>query len=62
MKDLTQGQELMLRLSMILMCVGFPMVAAMMYFENEPGLLPLAILTIGIGLYLLTKWLLRRRG
>jgi len=36
------------------------MIGAMMYFESEPGLLPLVIASIGIGLYLVTEYQVRR--
>jgi hypothetical protein len=61
MKRPTKGQQFRLRLSKFLMGVGLLMVAAMMYFESEPGLLPLAIATTGMGLYLGTKYQVRRK-
>ena len=61
MNNSSKGQKLRLLLSKCLMSIGLAMVTAMMYFESEPGLLPLATLTTGIAVYLGTKYQVRRK-
>jgi len=56
MQNLTKAQRLSLLVSKLLILIGFSMVAAMMYFESEPGLLPLAVTAIGIAMYFGTKY------
>lgn len=49
------------RISLGIVAVGVMMMLAMMYFESEPGLLPLGVIVFGIAWYFLARGLGRSR-
>lgn len=52
-------QKLHTRISLGIVFVGVVMMAAMMYFESEPGLVPLGVIVFGVAWYALTRGRIR---
>jgi len=50
-----RANKLWPRISLGIIVVGVLLMMVMMYTESEPGLLPLAMITIGIALYIFTS-------
>lgn len=48
-------------LSVVLIVLGFALMVMMIVVENEPGALPLLMLLVGIGWYVVTRLRLRAR-
>ncbi len=48
-------------LSVVLIAIGFALLVMMIVVESEPGALPLLMLFVGIGWYVVTRLRLRAR-
>ena len=53
------AQKLLTRISLGIIGIGALMMVGMMYVEGEPGLIPLAAIVLGIGLYLVARYRVR---
>ena len=53
------AQKLLTRISLGIIGIGALMMVEMMYVEGEPGLIPLAAIVLGIGLYLVARYRIR---